>query len=140
TRVERDGDNVHVYMTAMRSHLAPDNIEGINTGDKVYFHVTNMEQDWDMPHGVAIHGATYAELLIMPGQTSTLLWEPKKVGVFAFYCTDVCSALHQEMSGYVRVSPQGSDVPLKWGLNEELRERQEQANAFIDQAKANAAK
>ena len=28
------------------------------------------------------------------------------------YCTDFCSALHQEMSGYVRVSPVGSSVPL----------------------------
>jgi nitrous-oxide reductase len=138
SRVEREGDEVHVYMTAMRSHLAPDNIEGIKVGDKVYFHVTNMEQDWDMPHGFAMQGATNAELLVMPGQTRTLLWEPKKVGVFAFYCTDFCSALHQEMSGYARVSAEGSDVPLKWGLNEELRESQEAANAFIDQAKANS--
>ena len=140
TRVERDGDNVHVYMTAMRSHLAPDNIEGIKVGDKVYFHVTNLEQDWDVPHGFAMQGATNAELLVMPGTTRTLLWEPQRVGVFAFYCTDFCSALHQEMSGYARVSPRGSDVPLKWGLNEALRERQEQANAFIDEAKATAAK
>jgi copper chaperone NosL len=27
-----------------------------------------------------------------------------------FYCTDFCSALHQEMSGYIRVSPAGSLV------------------------------
>lgn len=140
SRVEREGDEVHVYMTAMRSHLAPDNIEGIKLGDKVYFHVTNMEQDWDIPHGFAVQGNTNAELLVVPGRTATLLWEPKKVGVFAFYCTDFCSALHQEMSGYVRVSPKDSDVPLKWGLNEELRESQEQANAFIDQAKARASK
>jgi len=29
------------------------------------------------------------------------------------YCTDFCSALHQEMQGYVRVSPANSNVPLK---------------------------
>jgi nitrous-oxide reductase len=28
------------------------------------------------------------------------------------YCTDFCSALHQEMQGYIRVSPAGSSVPL----------------------------
>lgn len=140
TRVERDGDEVHVYMTAIRSHLAPDNIEGIHVGDKVYFHVTNLEQDWDVPHGFAVQGATNAELLVMPGSTRTLLWEPQRAGVFAFYCTDFCSALHQEMSGYARVSPRGSNVPLSWGLNEELRERQEQANAFINQSKSAAAK
>lgn len=118
-RVERNGNQVHVYMTAIRSHLAPDNIEGIKMGDEVYFHVTNLEQDWDVPHGFAVQGANTAELLVMPGQTRTLKWVPNRVGVLAFYCTDFCSALHQEMSGYVRVSPAGSDVPLKWGLNDE---------------------
>ena len=38
-------------MTSIRSHFAPDNIEGIKVGDEVYFHVTNLEQDWDVPHG-----------------------------------------------------------------------------------------
>ncbi len=139
TRVERDGDNVHVYMTAMRSHLAPDNIEGIKMGDKVYFHVTNLEQDWDVPHGFAVQGANTANLLVMPGQTQTLLWEPNRVGVMAFYCTDFCSALHQEMSGYVRVSPAGSDVPLRWGLNEELRSNAAAANDFFEEARKNLA-
>ncbi|MCO6490821.1 MAG: Sec-dependent nitrous-oxide reductase [Phaeodactylibacter sp.] len=122
-KVERDGNEIHVYMTAIRSHLAPDNIEGIKVGDEVYFHLTNLEQDWDVPHGFAILGNNNAELLVMPGQTRTLKWEPRRVGVFPFYCTDFCSALHQEMSGYVRVSPKGSNVALKWGLNENLSEK-----------------
>lgn len=111
-RVERDGKDVHVYMTTIRSHFAPDNIEGVKVGDKVYFHVTNLEQDWDVPHGFAVLGANNAELLIMPGQTETLLWEPKEIGVFPFYCTDFCSALHQEMQGYIRVSSEGSSVAI----------------------------
>ncbi len=118
-RVEREGNNVHVYMTTIRSHFAPDNIEGVKVGDKVYFHVTNLEQDWDVPHGLAVMGANNAELLVMPGQTETLLWEPKKEGVYPFYCTDFCSALHQEMQGYVRVSPRNSDIALKWKLGED---------------------
>ena len=123
-RVERDGNVVHVYMTAIRSHLAPDNIEGIKMGDEVYFHFTNLEQDWDVPHGFAVQGANNAELLVMPGQTRTLKWEPFKPGVFAYYCTDFCSALHQEMSGYVRVSPKDSDVKLMWGLNNENQDEE----------------
>ena len=117
-RVERDGNVVHVYMTAIRSHLAPDNIEGVKIGDEVYFHVTNLEQDWDVPHGFAVKGATNSELLIMPGETCTLKWTPTRVGISPFYCTDFCSALHQEMQGYVRVSPAGSDVPLKFGIGD----------------------
>jgi nitrous-oxide reductase len=117
-RVERKGSDVHVYMTAIRSHLTPDNIEGIRVGDNVYFHVTNLEQDWDVPHGFAVKGATNAEILIMPGETQTLLWKPLKPGIYPFYCTDFCSALHQEMQGYARVSAAGSNTSLKFSTGE----------------------
>jgi nitrous-oxide reductase len=112
TRVERKGNVVHVYMTMIRSHFAPDNIEGVQVGDSVYWHLTNMEQDWDVPHGFAVTGANNSELLVMPGQTRTLAWVPERPGVFPFYCTDFCSALHQEMQGYVRVSPKGSNTAV----------------------------
>jgi nitrous-oxide reductase len=114
-RVERQGKDVHVYLTAIRSHFKPDNIEGVQVGDTVYFHVTNVEQDWDIPHGFAVMGAENSELLVMPGETRTLKWVAKQPGVYPFYCTDFCSALHQEMQGWVRVSPQGSNVPLGTG-------------------------
>jgi nitrous-oxide reductase len=113
-RVERKGNDVHVYMSTIRTHFMPDNIEGIKVGDTVYFHVTNLEQDWDVPHGFAVIGNQNAELLVMPGQTRTLTWQPTREGVFPFYCTDFCSALHQEMQGYVRVSPRGSKVQISF--------------------------
>ena len=113
-RAERKGNEVHVYITAIRSHFTPDNIEGVKLGDVVYFHVTNLEQDWDVPHGFAVKGANNAELLIMPGETQTLAWKPERIGVFPIYCTDFCSALHQEMQGYIRVSAPGSNVPISF--------------------------
>ncbi len=116
-KVERKGKEVHVKLTTIRTHFAPDNIEGIRVGDKVYFHVTNLEQDWDVPHGFAVQGARTSELLIMPGETKTIIWEPQRPGVYPFYCTDFCSALHQEMQGYIRVSPKGSKVPMTFGTN-----------------------
>ncbi|MBL7930286.1 MAG: Sec-dependent nitrous-oxide reductase [Bacteroidia bacterium] len=122
TKVVREGNAVHVYMTCVRSHFAPDNIEGIKVGEDVYFHVTNLEQDWDVPHGFAIKGAKNAELLIMPGETTTLKWTPEKVGIFPMYCTDFCSALHQEMQGYIRVSPKGSNVPLEFSTGKTATE------------------
>jgi nitrous-oxide reductase len=115
----RTGKEVHIKISMIRSHFNPDNIEGVKVGDKVYFHVTNLEQDYDVPHGVAMIGANTSELLIMPGQTETFIWEPKQVGVWPFYCTDFCSALHQEMQGYVRVSPASSDLGLSWSLGED---------------------
>ena len=113
-RVVREGNEVHVYMTSIRTHFVPDNIEGVKVGDKVYFHVTNLEQDWDVPHGFAVLGARNSELLVMPGETRTLLWEPQNVGVYPFYCTDFCSALHQEMQGYIRVSPKSSPIQISY--------------------------
>ena len=117
TKVVRKGNEVHIYMTMIRSHFSPDNIEGVRVGDKVFFHVTNLEQDYDVPHGISMIGANTSEMLIMPGRTATMVWEPKEVGVWPFYCTDFCSALHQEMQGYIRVSPRGSNVPLTYTLD-----------------------
>ena len=108
----RHGKRVDVKMIAIRSHFAPDNLEGITLGDTVFFHVTNIEQDWDILHGFAVLGAQNSELVLNPGDTKTLKWIPTRVGVYPFYCTDFCSALHQEMQGYVRVSAPGSNVPL----------------------------
>ena len=117
-KVVRESDDVvRVYLTMIRSHFAPDNIEGIKEGDTVYFHVTNLEQDFDVPHGVSIIGANTSELLIMPGQTESFIWKPQKQGVWPFYCTDFCSALHQEMQGYIRVSARDSDVPITYTLD-----------------------
>jgi len=120
TKVVRNGKRIDVYMTCIRSHFSPDNIEGIKMGDEVYFHITNLEQDWDVPHGFAIKGSSNAELLIMPGETATLKWNPDRLGMFPFYCTDFCSALHQEMQGYIRVSPTGSSVPITYSLGTNL--------------------
>jgi len=114
-RVVREGNVVHVYMSTIRTHFAPDNIEGIKVGDVVYFHITNLEQDWDIPHGFAVKGLQNSELLVMPGATESIMWQPLKEGVYPFYCTDFCSALHQEMSGYIRVSPKGSNVAITYG-------------------------
>ena len=117
TKVERKGNEVHVYLTTVRSHLAPDNIDGINVAEKLYLNVTKIQQDWDIQHRIAVKGANTSEILIMPGETVTYVWNPNRVGVFPMYCTDFCSALHQEMQGYIRVSPAGSNPEIKWSLN-----------------------
>lgn len=120
-KVVRNGHRVDIYMTAIRSHFMPDNIEGIKMGDTVYIHVTNIEQEWDIPHGFALMGMRNAGMLIMPGETRSVKWEPRQVGVFPFYCTDFCSALHQEMQGYIRVSPANSNVKIVYGTNKDLK-------------------
>lgn len=102
-RVVREGGILHVYMTSIRSHFKPDKVEA-KKGDTVYFHITNLEQDFDVPHGFAVFGNPMPNVLIMPGQTKTIRFDANEIGVFPFYCTDFCSALHQEMQNYIRVS------------------------------------
>jgi nitrous-oxide reductase len=118
-KVERKGNVVHIYMSSIRSHFMPDNIEGVKQGDTLYWHVTNLEQDWDVPHGFSVMGAQNSELLIMPGQTRTLKTIANRSGVIPFYCTDFCSALHQEMQGYLRVSPPGENVEITYSTGDE---------------------
>lgn len=115
-KVTREGSTIHVYFASIRSHFTPDNIEGIKLGDTVYFHMTNLEQDWDIPHGFAIMGNQNSEMLVMPGETCTIKWVPEREGIFPMYCTDFCSALHQEMQGYVRVSARNSNVPITFSV------------------------
>jgi nitrous-oxide reductase len=101
--VERSGRNVTVKMVAVRSFLAPDVIR-VNKGDNVVIHVTNIEQTRDELHGLAINDYDI-NIVIDPGETKSVTFTADKAGVYAFYCTNFCSALHQEMQGYLLVKP-----------------------------------
>ena len=105
-RVERDGKNVEIWMTSVRSHFTPEHVE-INQGDHVIWHITNIEQAIDAVHGFAMP-AYNINLSIEPGESTTVEFDADKDGVFSFYCTEFCSALHLEMTGYLLVKPADS--------------------------------
>jgi nitrous-oxide reductase len=100
-RIERRGNEVHVYMTAIRSHFTPEHIE-VNQGDEVVLHVTNVEQARDATHGFAIDKYN-VNVSLEPGEVQTIRFTADRSGVFPFYCTEFCSALHLEMTGYLLV-------------------------------------
>lgn len=102
-RIERSGTTVTVWMSAIRSHFNPEHIE-VNKGDKVIWHITNIERAHDATHGLAIAGYNI-NLSLEPGETSTIEFVADQSGVFPFYCTEFCSALHLEMLGYLLVKP-----------------------------------
>ncbi|MCP5037518.1 MAG: cytochrome C, partial [Rhodobacteraceae bacterium] len=104
-RIERDGTTVNVYMTAIRSHFTPEIVE-VNEGDTVNFIITNSERAEDETHGFAV--STFnVNLSLEPGKTATASIVADKAGVFSYYCTEFCSALHLEMTGYLVVRPEG---------------------------------
>lgn len=102
-RIERKADGVHVYMTSVRSHFTPD-IVRVKEGDKVFLHVTNVEQAKDATHGLAIGGQN-VNVSLEPGKHCNIEFVANKAGVYPFYCTEFCSALHLEMAGYLLVEP-----------------------------------
>lgn len=109
-RIERKGNEVHVYGAAFRSKFIfdakakrPDVIE-VDQGDKVIIHITNIDLDEDITHGFGINNYDL-NYEIQPGETRTLEFTADKAGTFPLYCTNFCSALHQEMTGYLLVKP-----------------------------------
>ena len=103
TGVTRKGNKVEIKMMAIRSRFVPDTIE-VRQGDEITIHVTNVEQSTDMLHGLGI-AEHDMNVVIDPGETKTVRFKANKPGVYPFYCTNFCSALHQEMQGYLAVKP-----------------------------------
>ena len=102
-RVVRNGNNVTIYGTLIRSHYSPEIIE-LKKGDHVTWYITNLERAEDETHGFAIDMYNIMDSL-EPGETATIKFTADKAGVFPFYCTEFCSALHLEMMGYLLVKP-----------------------------------
>ena len=101
--INRDGNTVEIFMTAIRSHYEPEIVE-VNKGDRVILNLTNLERTYDATHGFALPGYNITSS-IEAGETVTLDFVADKEGVFSFYCTEFCSALHLEMVGYFLVKP-----------------------------------
>jgi nitrous-oxide reductase len=99
----RNGTEVTVKMVAVRSSFEPTKIE-VNQGDKVTIYITNIEQTTDELHGFGLSEYNI-NIVIDPGETKTVEFVASKPGVYPYYCTNFCSALHQEMQGYLLVKP-----------------------------------
>ena len=100
-RIERNGTKVDVYVAEVRSTIYPNSVE-VNKGDTVSFHITNIESTTDELHGFGLQEYN-VNIVVDPGETKHLTIVANKSGVFPYYCTNFCSALHQEMQGYLLV-------------------------------------
>jgi nitrous-oxide reductase len=106
-RIERDGNNVTIFMTSVRSHLTPEHVT-LNKGDNVTWHITNIETAPDATHGFDLGGQNLS-LSIEPGETVSFQFVANHDGTYAYYCTEFCSALHLEMMGYMMVAPEAAE-------------------------------
>lgn len=102
-RVERNGNQVEIWMTVTRSHFTPERVS-IKEGDHVIWHLTSLERTRDATHGFALSGYNI-NLSLEPGETQTIEFDATQSGTFTYFCTEFCSALHLEMLGYFLVEP-----------------------------------
>jgi nitrous-oxide reductase len=101
----RKGNKVEVFGTLIRSHITPETIE-VEVGDEVTINLTNLERAQDETHGFTV--STYnVHASAEPGKTVSVKFKADKEGVYPYYCTEFCSALHLEMQGYLLVKPKG---------------------------------
>ncbi len=104
-KVVKKGNKVEVFATLIRSHITPETIE-VDVGDDVTIHLTNLERAQDETHGFTV--STYnVHASIEPGKTVSVKFKADREGVYPYYCTEFCSALHLEMQGYLLVKPKG---------------------------------
>ena len=104
-KTEKVDGVTHVYGTLIRSHITPEIIQ-VEEGETVSLHFTNVERAEDETHGFAIRGFD-VNLSAEPGKTVSATFNADKPGVYPYYCTEFCSALHLEMQGYLLVTPKG---------------------------------
>jgi len=101
----KKGNKIEVFGTLIRSHITPETIEA-EVGDEITIHLTNLERAQDETHGFTV-GTYNVHASVEPGKTITVKFKADKEGVYPYYCTEFCSALHLEMQGYLLVKPKG---------------------------------
>lgn len=101
---------VEAKVYVIRTYFEPSKIQ-VQEGDTVIIHLTNAEQLRDEIHGFGLveHNIN---VVVDPGETKTVKFVADKQGVYPYYCTNFCSALHQEMQGYFEVVPRGQRLTM----------------------------
>jgi nitrous-oxide reductase len=104
--ITRSGGKAVAKVVLVRSTITPTVLELVE-GEEVTVALTNIEQTTDELHGFGLLDYNI-NIVVDPGETKTVTFRADKPGVFPYYCTNFCSALHQEMQGYMVVRRKGT--------------------------------
>ena len=97
TGVKRNGNKVTVRIMSVAPTFTPSEFV-LKKGDEVTVFLTNHDKVEDLHHGFAIEGHD-VNFVVGPQETKSVTFKVERPGVFWFYCTHFCHALHLEMRG-----------------------------------------